>query len=331
MCLLVLADQGLQLRGQRPGPGAEQVHDVLADPADLGAVAVLAGHHGVPQRGQPGLHHPVGHRGYREPLVVQAAGIQRAPFLISAVGALYPVPDRDVHVQVRVAVPADVVQEHAGDLAVPVAPLPRPGRMVPGPGVCGMPFQPGDSLPRRVQQRGLDLLGARVQRRGLALVAALTCLAGGDPVRGVQHRHALDHIDGQIEVRHLVCVRAAFGRADLGQLGRAGVRTGGPVRRHRGRFPLLSRPGLAPRDEELPARPDVVLVQPGDHGRVHLAGQAERRSPLAGPLAGRLPGRGVVGHRADTASGVLARGQVGHVVACMQRRDRCHRRSPRWH
>ena len=118
--------------------------------------------------------HPVGHRGDREPLVVQAAGIQRAPFLISAVGALYPVPDGDVHVQVRVAVAADVVQEHAGDQAVPVAPLPRPGRMVPGPGVGGVPFQPGDSLPRRVQQRGLDLIGPRVERRGLALVAALS-------------------------------------------------------------------------------------------------------------------------------------------------------------
>ena len=80
--LLVLADQGLQFRGQRPGPGAEQVHHVLADPADLGAVAVRPRHHGVPQRGQPGLHHPVGHRGDREPLVVQAAGIQRAPFLV---------------------------------------------------------------------------------------------------------------------------------------------------------------------------------------------------------------------------------------------------------
>ncbi len=38
------------------------------------------GHHGVAQRGQPGLHDPVGDRGDAEPLVVQAAGVQGAPF-----------------------------------------------------------------------------------------------------------------------------------------------------------------------------------------------------------------------------------------------------------
>ena len=241
--LLVLADQGLQLRGQRPGPGAEQVHHVLADPADLGAVAIGPRDHGVAQRGQPGLHDPVCHRGDREPLVVQAAGVQRAPFVIGLVGALHPVPHGDVHVQVRVAVAADVVQEHAGDQAVTVAPLPRPGRMVPGPGVGGMAFQPGDSVAGRVHQRGLDLIGPRVERGGLVLVAALTRLAGRDPVGGVQHRHALDHVDGHVEVRHLVRVHAALGRADLGQLGRAGVRMRGPVRRHRGLFALVGRPG----------------------------------------------------------------------------------------
>ena len=287
------------------------------------------GHHGVAQRGQPGLHDPVGHRGDREPLVVQAAGVQRAPFVIGAVGALHPVPHGYVHVQVRVAVAADVVQEHAGDQAVTVPPLPRPGRMVPGAGVGGVPFQPGDRVARRVHQRGLDLIGPRVERGGLVLVAALARLAGRDPVGGVQHRHALDHVDGQVEVRHQVRVLAALGRADLGQLGRAGVRMRGPVRRHRGLFPLVGRPGLAALDQEFPAGPDVVLVQPADHGRVDLAGQPERRGAFAGPLAGRLPGRGVVGHRAGAASGVLARGQVGHVVAWMQRRERGHGRSPR--
>ena len=75
-----------------------------------------------------------------------------------------------------------------------------------------------------------------------------------------------------------------------------------------GLFTLAGRLGLAALDEGLLARPGVVLVQPGDHGRVHLTGQAERRSAFACPLAGRLPGRGVVGHRADAASGVLGGG-----------------------
>jgi hypothetical protein len=38
--------------------------------------------------------------------------------------------------------------------------------------------------------------------------------------------------------------------------------------------------------QEFSARPDVVLVQPADHGRIHAAGQAERRGAPAGPLAG---------------------------------------------
>ena len=86
---LVLADQGLQLRGQRPGPGAEQVHHVLADPADFSAVAIGPRNHGVAQRRQLGFRDPVGHRGDREPLVVQAAGVQRAPFVIGLIGALH--------------------------------------------------------------------------------------------------------------------------------------------------------------------------------------------------------------------------------------------------
>ena len=327
--LPVLADQRRQFRGQRPGPGTEQVHHVLADPADLGAVAVRARHHGIAQRGQSGLHDPVGHRGDGEPLVVQAAGVQRAPLLIRSVGALHPVPDGDVHVQVGVAVAADVVQEHTGDQAVPVAPLPRPRGMVPGAGVGSVAFQPGDGLAGSVHQRGLDLIGARVERGGLVLIPMLTGPAGRDPVGGVQDRHALDRVDGHVEVGNLVRVRTALRRADLGQLGRGGVRMGGQVRRHRGVLVFAGRRGLAALDEKFSARADVVLVQAADDGWVDLAGQAERGGALAGPLAGRLPGRGVVGHRAGAAAGVLARGEVGHVVACMQRRERGNGRSPR--
>ena len=246
------------------------------------------------------------------------AGVQGPPLVVGAVGALDPVPDRDVHVQLRVAVAGQVVQEQAGDQAGAVAPLPRAGRMVPGAGVGGVPLQPGDGFPRGVHQRGLDLIGARVERGGLVLVAALAGLAGGDPVGGVQHRDALDRADGQVEVRHLVRVLAALGGADLGQLGRAGVRVRGQVRRHRRGFALRGRLGLAALDQELPAGPDVLLVQALDDVRVHHAAQPERRGALPGPLPRRFSGRGVVGHGPGAAAAVLAAGEVGHVVACVQ-------------
>ncbi len=255
---------------------------------------------------------------------MQAAGIQRAPLLVGPVGALHPVPDRDVHVQVRAAVAADVVQEHAGDQAGPVPPLPRPGRMVPGASVGGVPFQPGDGTAGRVQQGGLDLIGPGIERGGLGPLAALPRLAGSEPAGCMQRRHALDRVDGHVEVGNLVRIRAAPGRADLGQLGCGGVRMRSQVRRHRSLFAFASRRGLAALDQEFAARPDVVLVQAADHGRVHLAAQAERGGALSGPLAGRFADRGVIGHRPGAASGVLARGQVGHVVAGMQRRDRSH-------
>ncbi len=256
---------------------------------------------------------------------MQAARVQGAPFVIGLVGALHPVPHGHVHVQVRVAVAADVMQEHAGDQAVPIAPLPRP---VPGPGVGSVAFQPGDGLAGRVHQRGLDLIGARVERGSLVPIAAFMGLAGRDPVGGVQDRHALDRVDGQVEIRHQVRVRAARDGTELGHLGRAGVWMRGQVRRHCGLFAFAGRLGLPAIDEEFPAGPDVVLVQPGDHGRAHPAGQPERRGALPGPLAVRLAGRSVVRHRAGAALGVLARGQVGHVVARMQRRERGHGRPP---
>jgi hypothetical protein len=180
--------------------------------------------------------------------------------LRSVTGALHPVPDRHVHVQVRVAVAADVVQEHAGDQAVAVAPLPRAGRMVPGPGVGGVAFQPGDSLAGRVHQRGLDLVRARIQRGGLVLLSPFTGLAGRDPVRGMQHRHALDRVDGHVEVGNPVRVRAARRRPDPGQFSRGGVRVRGPVRRHRRLVTFSGRRGRAGLDEDFPARADAVLV-----------------------------------------------------------------------
>ena len=50
----VLLGEPFQLAGDGDGAGAEQVHHVLADPADLGAVAVRPRHHGVAESGSAG-------------------------------------------------------------------------------------------------------------------------------------------------------------------------------------------------------------------------------------------------------------------------------------
>ena len=151
-----------------------------------------------------------------------------------------------------------------------------------------MPLQPGHGFARGVQQHGLDLIGARVEHGGPVLVAAVAGLAGGDPVGGVQHRDTLDRADGQVEVRHLVRVRAALGRADLGQLGRAGIRMGGQVGRDRGGLAILGLLGLAALDQELPARPDVLLVQVFNDVGVHLPAEPESCGALPGPFPGRF-------------------------------------------
>ena len=324
----VLAGEPVQLAGDGDGARAEQVHHVLADPADLGAVAIRPRHHDISQRGQLGLQDPVSDRGHAEPLAVQGPGIQGPPRVVGPVGALDAVPDRDVHMQLRVAVAGQVVQEQAGDQAAAVAPLPRPGGMVPGPGVGGVLVEPAHRFPRRFQQRVLELICPGVERGGLGVLVAVAGLPGGDPVGGVQHRHAFDRADGQVEIRYLLRVLAAFGCADLGQLHRAGIRVRSQVRRHRCCFPLVGRLGPPPPDQELPARGDVVLVQAADHGRVHLAGEPERRGALPGPLAGRFPGRGVVGHSPGAAAAALTCSEVGDVVARVQRHISRHDPSP---
>jgi hypothetical protein len=217
---------------------------------------------------------------------VQGPGVQGPPPVVGSVTALGPVPDRDVDVQLGVPVAGQVVQEQAGDQAAAVPPLPRPGGMVPGPGIGSVAVQPAHRLPRRVQQSILQLIRPDVERGGPVIVAAVAGLPGCDPVRSMQHRDALDRAHGQIEIRHPMRIPTTFGRADLGQLGRTGVRMSGPVGQNRRLFPLVARLGLAALDQEFPARADVVLVQAADHGRVDPPVQAERRGSLPGPLAG---------------------------------------------
>jgi len=84
-------------------------------------------------------------------------------------------------------------------------------------------------------------------------------------------------------------VLGPFGRADLGQFGRAGVRMRGQVCRYRGGFAVRGRLGRVPLDQEFPAGSGVVLVQALDDVRVDLAVQPEGRGALAAPLAGGSP------------------------------------------
>ena len=243
-CLLAYSLRKLlQLPSDRHGAGAEQVHHVLADPADLGAVAVGPRHHGVPERGQPGLQGPVGDWGDGEPLVVQGPRVQGAPFVVGAVAALHPIPDRDVYVQLRVTVARQVVQEQAGDQARPRPATPPYG---PNGARCGCRSRAGPASPPPSRAASISASSISPARASSAaarvLVAVLAGLAGRDPVRGVQHRYALDRTDGQVEVRHLMRVLAALGRADLGQLDGAGVRVRGQVRRHRGLLPAPRPP-----------------------------------------------------------------------------------------
>jgi hypothetical protein len=250
---------------------------------------------------------------------MQGARVQGAPFIVGAVGALDAVPDRHVHMQLRVPVTGQVVQEQAGDQTAAVAPLPRLGRMVPGPGVGSVPLQPVHRFPRRFHQRVLQLVRPGVERVGLSVVAAVAGLPGGGPVGDVQHRDTLDRTDGQVEIRHLIPVPATLSRTDRGQLGRAGVGMLGQEGGHRRLFPVASGLGLTPLDQLLSARAGVVLIQGADDVRVNLPVESERHGALARPLAGWSAGRRVVRHRPGTAAAMLAAGEVGDVMARVQR------------
>jgi len=82
---------------------------------------------------------------------------------------------------------------------------------------------------------------------------------------------------------------------------------------------LLGRLGLAAPDQLLAAGADALLVQAGNHIRVDLPAQPEGGGAFPGPFAGWFPGRGVVRHRADTATMLLAGGEVGDVVTRVER------------
>ena len=89
-------------------------------------------------------------------------------------------------------------------------------------------------------------------------------------------------------------------------------------------LPLSGRLGPTPRDQKFAARADVVLVQAADHVRVDLPGQPERRGAFSGPFSRRFSGCGVVGHGSGAAAAVLPGGEVGDVVACVQRHKSGH-------
>ena len=109
----------------------KQVHDLLADPADLGAVAVGPRHHGVAGRGQP-----------RAPAIRSVTGATASRWLcrlressvrhFSLVGLVGPSRTRflhgHVHMQMRVAVSRLMLcRNRLATVPATVPPLPRPG------------------------------------------------------------------------------------------------------------------------------------------------------------------------------------------------------------
>ena len=94
---------------------------------------------------------------------MQGPGVQLPERLIPAVGPLHQVRDRDVHVQLRVPVPADVMGERRRDQARPVPPFPRRSRVVTSPGVARFGFGALDGEPGHRLEVGLDPVRLRVQ------------------------------------------------------------------------------------------------------------------------------------------------------------------------
>ena len=318
----------LQLRRQSRRPRREQVHDLLRHPADLTAVPVGPRHHRIPPGDQPGLHLPVNLRRDRQPLVMQRPGVQPPVIAVGPVGPLHQVRDRDVHVQLRVPVPADVMSEHPRDQPGPVPPLPRGRRVVPGPGIARLGLGALQREPRRGFQVRLDPVRLAVQLpRGYQVTSGLRLLRR-DLQRGMQHRDALGRRHRQVVIRHRGPRPGPRLRHRLGHLGLRGER----VRRPERRLHTVIVLRLAPRPgQPLPARPDVLHVEPVHHRAVHRPGQPEGRGALARPPARRLPRRGVVAHRPGVPAVRVARCQVAHVVTRVQRRIRRHGGSPSRH
>ena len=203
--LLVLLQQPVKLGRDAPGPGREHVRYLLGHAADLGAVAVLTWHHVQPAPDQPGLHLAVDPRRDPQPHHVQRPPVDAPPPVIGAVSPQGQVRDRGVNVQLRVTVPGDVVDEQRRDQPGRVPPLPRRGRVVPGPDERGALLRVGDSGPGRVDQ---VLLDAVRQLGEPSRELRVSGLARGHLERGVQHGDRLHGRDGQVEVRHLDLARA---------------------------------------------------------------------------------------------------------------------------
>jgi len=191
---LPLPGQLGQLRADRYGPRAEPGHHRLGDPADLAPVPVSPRHHHIAQVTQPFLREPVRHRRQAQLGTVQRPPVQRAVLVIGAIRALHPVPDRDVHVQVRVTVAGQVVQEQRRSqppvlgAAGGVAPLPGNPGVVAGAGERGVLLQPAHRITCSIHQCTLDGICTGIQHRGPLGAPGGALPHSTDPVGGVQHR-----------------------------------------------------------------------------------------------------------------------------------------------
>ena len=341
---LVLGSQLGQLRADAHAARGELGHDLAGNTGDLAAVAVLPGLHHIAQLAHPGLDEPVRHRRQAELPVEQRPAVQRAPLAVGAVAALRPIPERDVHVQLRVAVAGQVVQEQRRGQPVTIPPFPGRRAVVAGAGehpgrqrdpctvriaLAALPLQPGDCITCSIHQCTLDRVGACIQCIGTGGAACIARLHRRDPVGGMQHRHALDRRDRQVKIRHapLRGLGTQPG-AELAQLGRGRIRV---LAAPGADLPLLGdliTMGLVTAGQDLTVRADVVHEQPVKDLRVHLPGQAQLRRAPPSPLTRRFTGLGVVRHRPGAAASAAVIGEIPDVVAAAQAHHRRHQTFP---
>ena len=276
--------------------------------------------------------------------------MKRPPLPVAAfrsVGALGPVVDRVVHVELHVAVAGVVLREAGGDEPLGVPVLSRRRRVVPGPHVSSFPLRHGHHPVVGPLHRSAHLLGLLGEPLRLRFVPRGFRFGGGQE-RGPQDGHRFRRAEGQIIERDHRPELAAELQPDSPDLFRGDEPApGGYLRGHLGLDPLIQRPAPGrvvrfplPPGQHLAARADVLVVQPPHHLGVDLPGQAERLGAAALPVAGWLtlragevisPGRGTA-HGAGQVTDVVCAMQPGHhrqLPPLGTQAARCHRAAQR--
>ena len=313
---LILGGQLGYLGGDHRAAGAELLLGVLGDAGQLTTVTVRPLFVGCPYgAGDQLVLHPPADRRRGRPSPVQGPGVERAPRPVVTLDA---VQDGVVHVQLRVAVTAGVLQEAGHDPPMGIDPPPgrmpgqrptalvlRHGAVVPGAAVPGLVleiFQGGGGTgPHRVlnRPRHPPVPG------GSMGVSVLLRAYRGCLKRGMQDARRLVRAVREVEEHYRLALVLTGLDGQLLQPLRSGVRLGG---RHRVE-PLLERlvvPGRRAQvglvlgqdilvGEQRVARVQQLPVQQLHHVRLDLCAALQTQARPAGspgPHTGRLTALG---------------------------------------